>query len=199
MRIKNWMIVILSGLIIASQTSFGEEGKDGQELNPRKKMREKFQGKGKNDLRLGGEEDDLDGGDSRGERMRNFINLFSPEEMQEHQKIHKENPDKMREEIKKKLSEKRKNWEEQNKKMQELSEKYRNASSETEKEEIKNTMREKLTEQFNKKMEMNSKRLEQAEKKLDQLRKKFEERKKKADSIIEEKIRELTRDPDLAW
>ncbi len=199
MRMKIGKIIILSGLIIATQTTFGEDVKEEQQVNPRKKLREKFQAREKNDAKAGEEQDNLDGNDARGERMRNFINLFSPEEMQELQKLHKENPDKVREEIKKKIAEKRKNWEEENKKMQELSEKYKNASTETEKEEIKNSMREKLKEQFNKKMEMNRKGLEHAEKKLGQLRNKFTERQKKADSIIEEKIRELTRDPDLAW
>jgi len=199
MRMKIGKIIILSGLIIATQTTFGEDAKEEQQVNPRKKLREKFQAKEQNNASLGDKQDNLDGNDTRGERMRNFINLFSPEEMQELQKLHKENPDKVREEIKKKIAEKRKNWEEENKKMQELSEKYKNASTETEKEEIKNSMREKLKEQFNKKMEMNRKGLEHAEKKLGQLRNKFTERQKKADSIIEEKIRELTRDPDLAW
>lgn len=199
MKMKIGKIMIISGLVIASQTFFGEDLKEGQETNPRKKMKEKFQSREKNDAKLGANKDELSGDDTHGERMRNFINIFSPEEIQELQKIRRENPDKMREEIKKKLSEKNKVWEEENKKMRELSEKYRNASSETEKEEIKNSMGEKLKQQFSQKMEMNRKRLEHAEKKLDQLRKKFDDRQKKADSIIEEKIRELTRDPDLAW
>jgi len=67
----------------------------------------------------------------------------------------------------------------------------------------KNAVKEKITEfvraQFVRKMEVNKKNYEKAAKRLEELKKRLNARENNAEIIIKERVRELTKDPDLMW
>lgn len=68
-----------------------------------------------------------------------------------------------------------------------------------EKSVLKEKIREFVRAQFNRKMEGNKKNYEKAEKRLKELKKRLEVRENNAEIIIQERVRELTKDPALHW
>jgi len=80
-----------------------------------------------------------------------------------------------------------------------LIKKYHAAEDETEKNEIQAKIRDLVRKQFDTKMAINKKRYQEIAKKLQQLKKKIEEREANADAIIKQHVKDLTKDPALAW
>jgi hypothetical protein len=64
---------------------------------------------------------------------------------------------------------------------------------------IKEKIAAMVRDQFTRKMEMNKKNYEKALKRLQELKQKLDERENNSDVIIEERVRELTKDPALHW
>lgn len=132
-------------------------------------------------------------------KLREMLGNMSPEEIERLKNLHKENPEAFKEEIRKKFQERKCSMGGTSKEVQELIQKYQQAENLDEKENCRNQIRECLRKQFKEKMEINRKRLEETENRIKELREKLEERQKRAEEIIEEHLRDLTKDPDLRW
>lgn len=133
------------------------------------------------------------------EKIRTFFLETSIEEFIRLKELATQDQEKFRSEIERKFHEKHRFSAEDPQLFQELVEEFRNAKDENSKEKALEKLKKALKEEFDKKMEFNQNRIRQAEKKLQQLKKKFQEREKRCDEIINEKMRELTRDPILNW
>ncbi len=142
------------------------------------------------------------GGDDdaqRGGKMREAFKYLSPEDMENIRKIRAENPDAADKEMKRILAEKKKAAEEQEQQLKKLADMTRDSKDDNEKEQLAAQMRQILEAQFEERMQINQKRLENAEKKLSELKRKLEERKARKKEIIDEKIRDYLKDPNLKW
>lgn len=169
------------------------DGKQG--LKGLREMGEQFKGQ-----HPGGQEMDFGG-------MKRFLEQnLSEEEKLKLKRLAFDNPDAFREEMKKKFVSFNQHRQEEKKKLSGLQQKYREAATPEARKEAEEQIRAFTKEQFNQKMEMNKRRLDEAErnveeasKRLDEYRKRFEERKAKANEIIEERVKELVKDPSLDW
>jgi len=117
-----------------------------------------------------------------------------------------ENPDEFREEMHKRFQSIHQKRLEDNKKLAELLKACRDASTPEAKQQALDKLRALVKEQFVQKMELNKKRLEETEKnlqeaskRLDEFKRKFEERSSRADQIIDERVKDLLKDPNLDW
>ena len=141
-------------------------------------------------------------GDNFGDRgglFGKFISELSQEDFERLKKLNKDNPEAFREEIRKKMESKRSELGEQNGKASELAEKFRKTQDDSEKEKIKNELRNSVKEEFDRKMELNFKRLEQAEKQLGEFKARLDDRKKKTEEIIDGRVNDLLKDPNMKW
>lgn len=132
-------------------------------------------------------------------RLRKMLGNMSPEEIERLKNLHKENPEAFKEEMRKRFQEGKCSMGGDSKEVQELIQKYQQTEDIDEKDNCRNQIRECLRKQFRERMEINRKRLEETENRIKELRRKLEDRQKRAEEIIEEHLRDLTKDPDLRW
>jgi len=131
--------------------------------------------------------------------FRKFLTDLSQEDFERLKKLSKENPEEFKEEVRKRTDSKKTGYEGSNSKSSELAEKFRKSKDEKEKSNIKNELRNSVKEEFDRKMEINLKRLDQAEKQLGEFKAKLDDRKRKADEIIDSRVNDLLKDPNIKW
>lgn len=117
-----------------------------------------------------------------------------------------EKPDEFRDEIKKRFHAARQKRVEEFRKTSELQKAYRAATTPEERQKALENIKALVKEQFDQKMEMNKRRLAETEanlkdasKRLEEFKRKYEERKAKAAEIMDERVKDLTKDPGLDW
>lgn len=194
---KKSILTIMGLALIAGFTAFQVSAQDDNmdkpdgKKAPRKEMK-KHQNKG------GGwmNQDEQDG---RMNRILQFMNSLSDEERARLEKLRKEDPDAFKAEMQK-LKEKAKEQRQQEEaKVRELVKKYREAKTDEEKQKALNEIKAETVKQFNTMMEANKKCIEQTEKSLEEFKKRCEEQMKNSDAIIDERVKDLTKDPALKW
>ena len=139
--------------------------------------------------------------------MRRAVEMnLSEDEKNALKRLAFEKPDEFRDEIKKRFQAARQKRMDDFKKTGELQKAYRDAATPDDKAKAFERLKALVAEQFNQKMELNKKHLEEtenslknAEKRLEDFKLKYEERKAKADEIINDRVKELIKDPDLDW
>ena len=179
------LITALATMQVSAQD--GQEGTEGGQ--PSKKEMKKHQNKG------------WVAPDNQ-ERMKHMLQLLAslPEsERARLEQLKKENPEAFRTEVQKLVKERKEKRMQENAKLQELVAKYRETASDEEKQKILAEIRTETEKEFNAKMDANKKFIEQAEKRLEEFKKKCEARIEKASEIIDERVKELTKDPALKW
>lgn len=124
-----------------------------------------------------------------------YLEENDPKKLEELKKLRTEDPEKFREEIKEVREEIKEKIQAERKEFKELVDKYRESQSEDDKAAI----REKLAEQFNKRMEREKGRVEKIEEHLKKLKERVEKRSGKMDEIINSKLDDIIKDPDLRW
>lgn len=132
-------------------------------------------------------------------RLNLFLSSLSEEEREKLKNLRKEDPQKFREALREKMKEVHSKKQEQAKKIRDLVSSYKKAESQEEKTEILQRLREETEKEFREKMEINLRRLEESEQKVKKFREKYEMRKKMAKEIIDERVKDLTRDQNLKW
>ncbi len=140
-------------------------------------------------------------GDSLDSRplLKKFIGKMSQEEIGKLKAMHDENPEAFRAEMMKRMRERRDEFESKNSKSMELSKKYHSTGDEAEKARIKEELANAVASEFDEKMKKNRERLEKAEKQMHEFKRKIEEREKNRGQIIQDRMDELLKDPDLKW
>jgi hypothetical protein len=133
------------------------------------------------------------------QRLHMLMSSLSEEDRNELIKLRKEDPRKFRELLQKKAREARQKKQERDKKLKDLVNSYKKAENKEEKSEILQRITEETEKEFKEKMDINLRRLEEAEKKVREFRNKYETRKKKAKEIIDQRVKDLIRDPALKW
>jgi hypothetical protein len=130
-----------------------------------------------------------------------ILNKLSEAQQAKLKKLQKENPEAFRKEIKilvKKYKSRHSKAAKQ-KEIDILVSKYHRSKDNTEKEQLLVQVKEKLTKQFNDKMVNNRRNVERTEERLNELKDQLIKRESNADKIIEERLRELKKDPHLRW
>ena len=190
---KKSILAIMGIALITALTTMqvrAQEGKEGSECGqPSKKEMKKHQNK------------DWGTPDNQ-ERMKHVVQLLAslPEsERARLEQLKKENPEAFRTEVQKLFKERKEKRIQEDAKLQELAAKYREAASDEEKQKILAEIKTETEKEFTAKMEANKKFIEQAEKRLEEFKKKCEARREKASEIIDERVKELTKDPALKW
>ena len=131
---------------------------------------------------------------------QNVLNAMPKEDRDKLRRMQKENPDTFRKKIQsmaKKYKAKHLKAN-QRKEMDELSAKYHDAEGE-EKVKLLATIKGKITKQFNDKMLHNRENIAKTEKRLNELKAQLQKREDNAEKIIQERVRFLTKDPNLRW
>lgn len=136
-------------------------------------------------------------GHERGGIFR-MLQGLSKEEREELKELRKKDPEAFKKAIKEKIAQYQKMKQQEHRQLREMLEKYRTAG-EDEKAKYLEQIKAYTKKQFEEKMQRNREHVEQAEARLADLKQKLAEREKKADSIVDERVRELTRDPSLKW
>lgn len=114
--------------------------------------------------------------------------------------LHRENPNKFREEMRKRIKSYRKTGSENElPEIQKLVNMYHKANSDSERLKIESQIKEMTRKQFEKRMRKSAKQLESLEKKVKQLRGQIENREKYSQTIIDNRVSELLKDPNLKW
>lgn len=131
--------------------------------------------------------------------LRELMESLPAEERQRLRELHKTDRTAFREELKKIFQKARHESQKEHDELRSLLSDFRDAEFSERKAELKAKLRAITEKQFNQKMASNKKHLEELEKKLETLKRQFEERKKQADDIINARVEELTRDPNLNW
>ena len=139
--------------------------------------------------------------------MRRAIELnLSDDERMKLKRLAFEKPDEFRDELKNSFQALHQKRMDERKKTADLQKAYREAATPEARKKALEDIKVFVQEQFAKKMEMNKKRLEDtdqslkdAEKRLDEFKRKYEERKAKAAEIVDERVRDIIRDPNLEW
>lgn len=135
-------------------------------------------------------------GSQRGAGMfAGYLEENDPERLEELKKLKTEDPEKFREEIKEIREEIKEKIQAERKEFKELVDKYRESQT----EDNKAAIREKLAEQFNKHMEREKRRVGKIEEHLKKAKERCEKRAGKMDEIINSKLDDITKDPDLRW
>lgn len=130
-----------------------------------------------------------------------ILDKLSEEQQTKLKRLQKENPEAFRKEIKnivKRYKSKQVKAAKQ-KEIDNLVSKYRESADNAEKEQLLIQIKEKVSEQFNDKMASNRQNIEKTGKRLDELKNQLKKREDNATLIIEERIKELTKDPSLRW
>ncbi len=131
---------------------------------------------------------------------------LTDEEKASLKKLAFENPDEFREEMHKRFQSMHQKRQEESRKSSELLKAYREAASPEAKQQALDKIKALVKEQFAQKMELNKKRLDETErnlqeasKRLEDFKRKYEDRKAKADQIVDERVKDLLKDPNLEW
>ncbi|OGV35205.1 MAG: hypothetical protein A2020_04075 [Lentisphaerae bacterium GWF2_45_14] len=180
------LLAALASLQLCAQEDIGAESEGPQAKKEMKKRPQKKNGMGKENS-------------ERGERPAPFLSSLSDEEKGKLEKLRKENLEAFKQEIQKLMREKREKKMQENAKLQETVRKYREAKTDEEKQQALAELKTETEKEFNSKMEMNRKSIEQTEKRLQEFKKKYEERIQKSSAIIDERVKEITKDPSLNW
>ncbi len=128
-----------------------------------------------------------------------LLQNLSEKEREQLKKLYKENRKEFYKVIRQKTRELRKKAEAERKKVLKLAAQYRNAKTDEEKKKYLKQIEDYTRKEFNRKMAQNQKMLNQTERRLKELRNRYERRKKAAEQIIQERVKDLTRDPELEW
>jgi hypothetical protein len=128
-----------------------------------------------------------------------LMDLFTLEEQEKLKELKKSNYQEYRKLVNTRMLEVKKEKSDEDKKVLELRNQYLNSTSMDERAAIKKAITEITKKQFSEKMEYTRRHLEYNEKRLKELREKFEVRKKNADLILEQRVNDLLRDPELNW
>jgi len=180
----------LSGNLLAEDNDVGDvpsfsKGKpDGEKSRHKKKKKPRGDKKGK---RVSDER-----------RKKAFMALVEykfPEKAKELKKLREEDPEKFRSEVKKLVQQTRKERIEKQKEFKALLKKYRENPS----DELKAQIKDKLAEQFEMRIEIMKKIVAKNSEKKDKMQERLEKRIANKDEIIEDRLRELTKDPALRW
>ncbi len=131
--------------------------------------------------------------------LKKFMGKMSQEEIEKLKSMHDENPDAFRAEMMNRMKERKDEFESKNSKSMDLSKKYHSTDDETEKARIKEELSSVVASEFDEKMKKNRERFEKAEKQMQEFKRKIEEREKNRDQIIQDRMDELLKDPDLKW
>ncbi len=139
--------------------------------------------------------------------MRRSVELnLSDDDKNSLKRLAFEKPDEFRDEMKKRFHAARQKRMEEVRKTNELQKAYRDASSPEDKQKALEAIKALVKEQFDQKMELNKKRLAEteanlkdAQSRLEDFKRKYEERKAKASEIMDERVKDLIKDPDLDW
>ncbi len=175
----------------------GEQGQEMRERGPRgggEGMRERGP-------RGGGEGMRGDSQFSIQQKMKmkqHFMENLSEEEQEKLKNLREEDPAKFKETVKEMVSELRQKKKEERKVFKEQIEKYRSSTKE-EQIVLKEKIREDLKTQFYEKLDNLKKSFEENNKKLNEFKEKIETRENNADAIIDEKLDDILRDPNLSW
>lgn len=119
----------------------------------------------------------------------------SPEEYSRLMRLRQENQPQFLQELRK-MSDNRSKEEE---KCIELGQLYRETEDPAERKRIEGEMKAAVLKAFDAKIELHQQRLAEMEERLTSMRRKLEERKANRDAVCEERVRDLTRNPELQW
>ena len=139
--------------------------------------------------------------------MRKAVELnLSEDDRNSLKRLAFEKPDEFRDEMNKRFQAAHQKRVDEMRKTVDLQKAYRDAATPEAKQQALERIKDFVKEQFNQKMEMNKKRLEEsqgnlleAQRRLEDFKRKYDERKAKADEIVDERVKELVKDPDLDW
>lgn len=135
----------------------------------------------------------------RGHRLKKFMESLSDEEKKELHELRKSDHDAFRKKMKQIIRRIHKSKRNNDKGIRKLVKKYHSAGNDKQREKIKSKIRKITIDQFKEKMSDNQKELERIEQRVKELRTKYEVRKAKMDEIIDRRIENLLRDPELEW
>jgi len=131
--------------------------------------------------------------------MQKIFDSMTEEEKNELKKLYQENPDKFREKMQDKVAAYKKEQRKTSEELKNLLSKYHSSKDDNEKAALYKQIEASSRKEFLRRMEDNRKRLEVLEKQLKTLRQSYEFRRNNADKIINERVRQLTRDPNMEW
>jgi len=149
-------------------------------------------------LGAAGDKNDSKAGPHEG-MVRQFLSSLPEEEAKKLRKLFAENPEAFKEAMQKKMAEFREKRENENKQLNEFVKQYREAGSPEAKAAALQKIKENVSNEFNRRMEENKKRIDDFDKRINELRNQYKERQAKSSEIIDDRIRELTKDPSLHW
>ena len=136
-------------------------------------------------------------------RLRDWVETLKEEEPEEYERLmelRREDPDAFRQEIRERIREKIEDrMPESARECQKLRQKYHEADNDREKEEIREDLEDAVEDAFEERLERQEELVDDLEEKLDKLRDRIRKRKDNKDEIIEVRVEQLTRDPDLRW
>ena len=130
---------------------------------------------------------------------KEVMGSLSEEEKTEFKKLHEKNPEAFREALNKKMQALKAKKQEDTSKVMDLVKKYNEAQSSGEKNQFQRQIKELCEKQFDERMESNRKSIEHVEQRLTELKKKYQDRVSKKNEIIEQRLKDLTKDPSLEW
>jgi len=129
------------------------------------------------------------------EQMLNMIKAEDPEKYNELVGIKDANPEKFRDMLKAYLNEKKEKIQAEFKAVKELADKYRS----TKDDKVKAELKAKLKQQLQNRLDMQEKQLKAQEENIKKGREALDKKKANMDQLVEDRIKELTQDPDLKW
>lgn len=151
------------------------------------------------------------GGPGRGPAMRGKVDDWlerfrteQPEEYRELMELRETNPEAFREQLRNHMRDlvKRVRGEslsDQEQELHELARQYREAETEAERRRLRETLRDGLTELFDDRIRSQRERLEDMRARLEEVEAAIERREEHRDEIIDTRVDELLRDPELRW
>lgn len=130
---------------------------------------------------------------------KELMTSLTEDEKTDLKKLQEKSPEAFRDAIKQKLQNIKAKKQEENSKLTELVKKYNETQGSAEKNQLQRQIKELCEKQFDERMEGNRKSIEHVEQRLNELKKKYQDRLSKKNDIIEQRIKDLTKDPSLEW
>ena len=131
--------------------------------------------------------------------FKEIMDKLSEDERKQLMELQKTDPEKFKQVIKEKIQAYKQAREKEEAALNELVKKYKEASTPEQKAELETQIKKILKADLDKRIASGEREIEAAQKRIDELRKKIEERKKNADKIVDDKFKEITKDPDKKW
>jgi DNA repair exonuclease SbcCD ATPase subunit len=130
-----------------------------------------------------------------GEGPLMMIKLDDPQKYEELKKLKDSNPEECSKQIKEFFQAMQKKRQAEREEMKKLKEEYKKTKSESVKAQIK----QKLAEEFARKLKMEKARLTHLQEKLKEAEDRYNKREQNSSQIVDSKLNEMLKDPELRW